>query len=346
MHKTGILPALLLCLLILTAAGCGDRDSHAKAEVREKAVEVVVAKTALQGMEDRINLPGETEPDKDVCVSSESTGTVIWLGVSEGDRVERGALLARLDVASEGARFDKAKAERKLAAEQLRRRQELLAKGVLAKEEFDRMEAELAKSEASLKEMQVNFEYGVVRAPVSGIVNHRYVDRGEHLAAGGNVADIVDPSVIRIHVNVPEMDIPYIRKGQKATVTVDALPGAEWEGTVDFVSFKADKASKTFRVRVLVDNRDNRIRAGMLARVSLLRRQIRNAVVVPLFSIINQGGERILYVEKNGTARSRTVRLGVIEGDRAQILEGLEPGENLIVAGHTLVEDGMKVVVK
>ncbi len=79
-------------------------------------------------LEDVLTLPGETEPDADVCVSSESTGTVIWLGAEEGDRVEKGQLLARLDTASSGARFDKAKAARKLAAEQVKRRRQLLEK--------------------------------------------------------------------------------------------------------------------------------------------------------------------------------------------------------------------------
>jgi len=341
-----IIAVIIMCCTMLALAGCGDEKSEANAPAPEKSVEVEIARVEPVFLEDILVLPGETEPDQDVCVSSESTGTVIWLGVKEGDRVEKGDLLARLDVASSGARFDRAKAAKNLATEQLRRRRELLEKGVLAQEEFDQMEAELAQSEASLKEMQVNVEYGVVRAPIAGIINKRYVDRGERLNAGAMVADIVNPSVIRTIINVPEMDIPFITKGQEVTVSVDALPGRTWKGVVDFVSFKADKASKTFEVRVLTDNKAGLIRAGMLARVTLLRRSIQNAITTPLFAIINQGGERLLYVEENGIARARTIRIGIIEDGRAQVLEGLSLGDNLIVAGHTMVEDGMKVTVQ
>lgn len=341
-----IITSLIAISLLFTLAGCGDEESEAKAVAPVKGVKVVVSKVEPVQLTDILTLPGATEPDADVCVSSESAGNVIWIGVKEGDWVEKGALIARLDVASSGARVDKAKAARKLAAEQLRRRKELLNKGVLAKEEFDRMEAELASSEASLREMQVNVEYGVVRAPIAGVINKRYVDLGERLEPGKNVVDIVDPSIIRTNINVPEMDIPYIKKGQEVTVTVDALPGTTWKGVVEFVSFKANEASKTFEVRVLTDNPDGVIRAGMLARVSLMRRNLENAITTPLFAIINQGGERILYVEENGVARARTVTLGVIDDDRAQVLEGLNAGDNLIVTGHTMVEDGMKVITQ
>jgi len=344
MHKY-IIPTLTLCLM-LALAGCGDSESEATANVppAEKAVKVSVIEVTPITLNDYLALPGETEPDQDVCVSSESAGTVIWLGVDEGDWVEKGALIARLDAASSDAKFNQVKASKKLAAEQLRRRRELLKKGVLAQEEFDQMEAELERTEASLKEMLVNVQYGVVRAPISGVINSRYVDKGERLNVGDKVVDIVNPSVIRTTINVPEMDIPYIRKNQEVTVTVDAIPGRSWKGVVDFVSFKADRASKTFKVRVLTDNPDGVIRAGMLGRVSLLRRSMEQAITTPLYAIINQGGERLLYVEENGIARARTVKLGVIEGERAQVTEGLKAGDKLIVAGHNMVEDGMKVV--
>ena len=341
-----ILITLTALLSLLALAGCGDTESKANEPAPEKAVKVTVAPIVPSSMKDMLVLPGETQPDEDVCVSSESSGTVIWLGVEEGDRVEKGAIIARLDAASSDARLNQVKASKKLAAEQLRRRRELLQKGVLAQEEFDQMEAELERTEASLKEMEVNVRYGIVRAPVSGIINERYVDRGERLNSGEKVVDIVDPSLIRTIVNVPEMDIPFIKKGQDVVVTVDALPGRTWKGVVEFVSFKADRASKTFKVRVITDNADGTIRAGMLARVSLLRRSLEGIIASPLYALINQGGERLVYVEKDGVACARTVTIGVVAGENVQILNGLEEGDNLIVAGHNMVEDGTKVVTQ
>lgn len=344
MHKKIILLITLSSFAVLLAlAGCGSEKSEAKTTEGKRVIKVNTVTVTPVPLEDILTLPGETEPDEDVSVSSDSSGTVKWLGVEEGDRVKKGEIIARVDVASSGARLAQAKASRELAAEQLRRRRELLEKGVLAQEEFDQMAAKLEESDASLRERQVSVDYGVIRAPVSGIVNDRHVDQGERLGVGSPVVDIVDPSVIRITINVPEMDIPYIKKDQKVTVTVDAIPNRTWEGTVEFVSFKADPTSKTFETRVLTQNPDGAIRAGMLARVSLERRSIANAITAPLYAIINQGGERLLYVAENGVARARTIEIGVIEDDRAQVTKGLKAGDKLIVTGQTMVEDGTKV---
>lgn len=342
--------ALCICLAGAAAlAGCDNEESMATpppAKVEEKAVRVEVLPIQPVMLQDVLILPGETEPDKDVCVSAENAGKVTWLGVEEGDWVTQGCVIARQDVAAVDARLLQAQAAEKLASEQLRRRQQLLEEGVLAKEEFDRMAAELDQSKASVQEIKVNKDYGEVRAPISGVVNTRSVDCGEYMSSGDQLVEIVDPSVMRININVPEMDIPHVSKGQKVNVSVDALPGRTWKGVVDFVSFKADATSKTFKVRVLTDNGDGAIRAGMLARVTLRLKVIENAVAVPLHAIINQGGERLLFVEQDGLARARTVTLGIIEGERAQVLSGLEPGERLIVTGHTMVEDGTKVAVQ
>ena len=112
------------------------------------------------------------------------------------------------------------------------------------------------------------------------------------------------------------------------------------------MSFKADPTTRTFKVRLVVDNSDCKIRPGMIARVALIRRLIENAVTAPLFSIIDKGGERIVFVEENGVAHARIVSIGVIESDTVQITDGLKPGENLIVKNQHEVEEGMKVTVE
>ena len=137
-----------------------------------------------------------------------------------------------------------------------------------------------------------------------------------------------------------------MRPKQKTTVKIDAFQDRRLFGTVYFIAYKADPATKTFLVRVLIDNADHDIRPGMIARVAFLRRVIPDALVAPLFAIVDKGGERLLFVEKDGVAHARTVSIGVIEGDRVQITKGLDPGDHLIVTGQTEVEEGMKVQVR
>jgi len=336
--------AVICAALVL--AGCEGTKSEANNTPHTKAIRVRVVQLRPEPLKDCLTLLGATEPETDVRVSSESAGTVVWIGVKEGDHVDEKSVIARIDTASSGARFDRAKAARKLAEEKLRRRRELLRKGVLAQEEFDRIETELARSEASLKEMRVGVRHGVVRAPISGIVNVKNIDKGERVTEGAYMFEIVDLSRVRITVKVSETNIPHIHKNSRVSVRIDAIPGRVWDGKVEFVSCKADETVKTFKVKVILDNPDGVIRAGMLARVRFLRRSIRNALLVPLHSIITQGGERLVYVEENGIARMRVVRVGAVEGDRVQVVNGLKSGDNLVISGHTMVEDGMEVTVQ
>ncbi|UCC66198.1 MAG: efflux RND transporter periplasmic adaptor subunit, partial [Deltaproteobacteria bacterium] len=177
-----------------------------------------------------------------------------------------------------------------------------------------------------------------------GMVNLLHVDVGEYVARGEPVADLVNVDKIKINVNVPELDVRYLRVGRQAMVTIDAFPGRRLAGTINFVAYKADPATKTFHVRVLIPNPRREIRPGMIARVAFLRRIIPNAVAVPLSALVDKGGERIVFVENDGIAYARTVSIGVIEADRVQITSGLKLGERLIVTGQTEVEEGMRVI--
>jgi membrane fusion protein, multidrug efflux system len=185
-----------------------------------------------------------------------------------------------------------------------------------------------------------------VTSTLDGVVNRLHVDPGEFVGEGDPVADIVNVETLRINFDVPEGDVRFLAQGQKAVVRVDAYPEREWAGEIDFVAWKADPATRTFQVRVVVDNEGGAIRPGMIARGAFLRRLIEGAVTAPLFTVQDKGGERVVFVEQDGVAQARTVQLGIIEGDRVQVLEGLAAGDRLIVAGHAEVEDGTQVNVR
>jgi membrane fusion protein (multidrug efflux system) len=172
------------------------------------------------------------------------------------------------------------------------------------------------------------------------------VDVGEFIDTGKPLADIVNIDRIKINVQVPELDIRFVLEGQKAPVRIDAFPERKLSGVVDFVAFKADPATKTFLVRTIIDNPFADIRPGMIGLVAFVRQIIPDALAVPLFSLVDKGGERLAFVENDGVAHARTVSIGVIEGDQVQITSGLSPGDRLIVKGQTEVEDGMKVSVQ
>ena len=344
---------LPIVLTVLTAAfllaGCQDQESMAVAEntsPEAPAVPVSVMVIEPVVMQDVIFLPGETEASEDVKVAANTAGRVDWIGPREGQQVNKGDLLAKIDVSALKASLDRAEAAYKLADDLYQRRLRLYDHKIIAKEELDQSETQRALALADLKQIKVRYNHGFPKSPISGIMNHLYVEVGEYADVGKPLAEIVNIDKIKINVRVPELDVRFVNLGQQTPLKIDAFPDRPLVGTIDFVSFKADPATKTFLVRSVIDNPYYDIRPGMIGRVAFVRRVIADAVAAPLFTLVDKGGERIVFVEKNGIAQSRTISIGVIEGDRVQITSGLNPGDHLIVKGHTEVEDGMKVIVK
>lgn len=323
-----------------------DTTSAAPARAARKEVLVEVENVAPRALRDILTLPGQTEALHDVTLSSERAGRVEWIGPTEGDQVKKGEVLVKIDLAVLSAALDRAQAEYDLAMATVKRRRTLFADRVLSQEELDQAETEVLKTESVMRTAKVEYEQGIVRSPIGGSVEDVIVDPGEYVKQGDPVISLVNIETLRINVNVPEMDVRYIKKGDKTRVTVDAYPEERWTGEIDFVAHKADPATKTFKARIVVDNADKRIRPGMIARVRFLRRLIPDALTAPLFAVLDRGGEQMVYVVEDGIAKARQVELGVIDRDRIQILKGLEIGDALIIAGQNQVEEGMAVTTK
>lgn len=340
---------LLLFFTILPGSGCDRTETQAQPQAGgngQRLVQVSVVTVAPTPMKDVLALPGLTEAWLDVRVPADTSGRVEWIGPREGDVVKTGDLLAKIDVSALKVALDRAEAAYKLADELYQRRQRLFERKIITQEELDRSVTEKTLVYGNLRQAQVEHDRGFVRSPIAGVVNHLFVDEGEFIDRGQALADLLNIDRIKINVNVPELDVRYLRTDQKVALRVDAFPEKEVFGAVDFVAFKADPATNTFLVRVLVDNSDHAVRPGMIARVAFLRRVIPDALVAPLFALVDKGGERLLFVEKDGVVEARTVSIGIIAGDHVQITKGLEPGDRLIVTGQKEVEEGMRVVVK
>ncbi|RJR51562.1 MAG: efflux RND transporter periplasmic adaptor subunit [Desulfobacteraceae bacterium] len=341
----------LVLLWTFSATGCNHSESstapdkNGKEEMK-RLIQVSVRTVEPSPIRDILVLPAQTEAWQDIRVAADTAGRVDWLGPREGHQVKKDQLLAKIDVAPLKAALERAEAAYKLADELCQRRQKLHERKIINQEDLDRSITERTVAQGNLKQARIEYERGFKPAPISGFVNYLHVDEGEYVDRGKPLLDLVDVEKIKINVDVPELDVRFMQVGQSVKVSVDALPGSEWTGTVDFVSYRADPGTKTFQVRVIIPNADHRVRPGMIARVAFLRRVIPEAVTAPLFSVVEKSGERMVFVEKDGVIHARTVSLGVIEGDRIQITKGLNPGDRLVVAGQTFVEEGMKVQVQ
>ena len=196
---------------------------------------------------------------------------------------------------------------------------------------------------AALEEARLWLRRSEILSPIDGAVSASLHEQGEIVEANKPLFTLVATGRVKAVFALPERDVSLFARGAAAEVTVASLSAGPLRGTVTLLGVAADPATSTYRLEVELPNADGRLKAGMLARLRILRRAVDGAVTAPLFALMHGNGGLHAFVYDNGVARRREVTAGIVDGDRQQILAGLAPGDLLIVKGQRDLEDGQKV---
>lgn len=195
---------------------------------------------------------------------------------------------------------------------------------------------------AGLEEARLWLRKSETLSPIDGSVSQAFHEQGEIVEANKPLFTLVATARVKAVFALPERDVALFAKGAPAEVTVASLSPEPLRGKVTLFGVAADPATSTYRLEVELPNADGRLRAGMLAKLRVLRRSIEGTLTAPLFALMHGGGLHV-FVYDNGIARRREVTAGIVDADRQQITAGLAPGELLIVKGQRDLEDGQKV---
>jgi len=174
-------------------------------------------------------------------------------------------------------------------------------------------------------------------APIDGIVIERNATIGATVGTDASVFKIIDISRVWVDANVFEKDLPRIRTGQGVKLTVTAFPGATFSGKVIFINSVVDPDSRTVKVRTEVPNADGRLKPDMFANVEVLTDIKRASLSVPQASVLDDAGKKIVFVADGKSYKQRQVQLGIETGDRVEIIDGLNPGDRVVVKGNYLL---------
>ncbi|MDH4164079.1 MAG: efflux RND transporter periplasmic adaptor subunit [Nitrospirota bacterium] len=267
----------------------------------------------------------------EVTLSAQRTGKVVLLPVREGDRVRSGQLIARLDLTEEEVQSESAlkqsRATYSEAEQNLKRSEELFAKGMIAQQDLDavRRTYEVAKSQfqAATSDVTVRKAYSIIRAPFAGVVSKKYTEVGELLLPGKQIVTLVNPDRIYVLATIDEVDVGRLKIGQPVTISIDAFSGEKFDGTISRISpivSGGKLETRTADVWIYFKNRDGRIKPGMSADVEILITTLENVLFVPSQAIIERDGKKQVYV-----ADKRSLK----PGDRATVLlRQVEVGES------------------
>jgi membrane fusion protein (multidrug efflux system) len=306
----------------------------------------VMTVTAEAMLPDTFDLPAAVEPNRIITVAAEVAGGIERIPPKEGSIVQAGDLLVQLNTDLIEPQVEIAKAQFNRDKIQYERMSALVKTESTSRSDLDDATTKLATSEAQLKEVQARLQRTRILSPITGILNDLPVEEGEYVQVGTAVAEVVETNPVKVIVEVPERDVPFFAVGQKAEVLAD-IKGREQSaaGTVTFISELSDPQTRSTRLEITVPNKDGLLRSGQIVRARLIRRILENVIMIPLLAVIPMEDGKAAYVVESGLAQRRDVTLDVIKGDRIQVTEGLQPGDQLIVSGHRFVAPRQKVNV-
>jgi HlyD family secretion protein len=206
-------------------------------------------------------------------------------------------------------------------------------------------EATMNAAKAHHENASVQLGYAQIKSPISGVVADRMVYPGDTPVSGSPMLSIMDVSQVVARANVPVKDAMFIKVGRPARITG---PDGDIPGTVTVVSPAADPSTTTVQVWVKADNPGEKLKPGATARVAIIAETIQNTMVVPATALLNgdEGGQKVMVVDKDSVAHEHSVSVGVRQGDRVQILSGLGEGDRVVTSGGLGLEDKAKVAVQ
>ena len=305
-------------------------------------VEVVVARADT--VVDAIAATGQIEAVQSIELRPEVDGRITAILVREGQEVERGTALFKVDTAELHAQVASAQAERDLAAQELERTRQLVAENASSAADLQRAEATARGAEAQLELLQIRLDRTTIRAPFGGVVGRRFVSLGDYVNSSTRLVALQTVNPQRVAFSVPERFASQLRNGQTVRFNVASLPGREFSGTVNFVDPIVQLPARTIMVKAVVPNPRRELLAGMFAEARLATEVRPNAVLVAEDGVVAMQGATLAWVVKDGKAEMRTVVLGVRKPGWVEVRSGIAVGEMVVVGGSERLGPGSPVM--
>ncbi|HYK83080.1 MAG TPA: efflux RND transporter periplasmic adaptor subunit [Gemmatimonadales bacterium] len=340
-------------LIGVLAARRGERAGAATRTATDSARIAVlggndVARVARTDLIAGVPVSGTLKPSLQVRIASPIPEVVEQVFVKEGQAVRRGETLARFRTNALEPAALAAEAQRRKAASDYARMQNLLKEGAVAEQDLENAEVSLRSAEANEAQARKSLEEATVRAPMSGVISERAVESGNRVKDGDLLFELVNTAELEFEATVPSEYVAAVHVGAPVVLTVTGAGEAGLDGRVSRVNATADPATRQVKLYVTVPNGRGRLVGGLFASGRVVLRQVRGAVAVPQAGVRRDGGGRtyVLVVEDGRVAR-RDVTTGATD-EQASLVEitaGLAGGEIVIIGAASGLEVGQPVTI-
>jgi membrane fusion protein (multidrug efflux system) len=293
--------------------------------------------------------------EQEATLYAKVSGYLKTIAVDKGDAVKEGQLLAEIEVPELLADEAQYKAETAVARTNYERIAQAREKApdLVVPQTVDELRGQWEIAQAKLQRNHTLLEYARIVAPFAGRITARFVDPGAFIPAAtagsspqnAALVTLMDFSRVRVQVFVPEPEVPFIKNGVPARVTVEELPGRAFKGSVTRFAHALNEATKTMLTEIELENSTGELRPGMYASVQLEVERKQSGSLLPAQALVVEKAGTSVYLAVDGKAKKTPVQTGFNDGTQVEILGGLNPGQRVILAGKQSLNDGQPINV-
>lgn len=335
-HRRRLLRLTLMPLTLLLAG----------VAIAQSTPSVIGTRAVLTSWSDPIEALGTLSADESVTLSATVTEIVADINFRDGEQVEQGQLLIRLEDGEEQAQLRAAQALREERRNASNRASQLQERNLAARADVEDSQSRLRQADADIQAIEAQLANYQIKAPFSGRVGFRNISIGALVTPGMELVTLDKLDVMQLDFSVPEMYLGRLSPGLTLSTTTAAYPDEVFSGEIATLGTRIDPITRSVSVRAELDNADGRLRPGMLMEVTIQQR-VRDTVVIPEAAIEPSGDRHFVMLIKQSDETTRLARQEVEIGERRQgeveIIEGLAAGDLLVFHGLQLARDGLAV---
>ena len=310
----------------------------------QRVVAVKMIPVVLAEFIESVEAVGTARANEQVIITSKYSDLVDEVYFDDGQIVKKGAVLVKLNNQEERAKVNELKANLSESRSHLKRLSELFSSRATSKSLVEQQEAKTKAVEAQLASAKAKLNDLTIRAPFSGVLGFREVSKGAYIDAGDAITSLDDLSIIKVDFHLPERLITHIHVGQKVSAANTAYLDKEFIGKISAIDSRIDASTRSIKVRATINNKALKLRPGMLLNISVLL-QVENILQLPESSIIPIEDKHYVFIENDGKAVRKAIKIGRRHPGVVEVVSGLVEGEKVVVEGALKLRDGSAISI-
>jgi membrane fusion protein, multidrug efflux system len=349
--KIFIIAVAIICTVLFVvklAINKKNIDEATKPKSLHIAVPVVTDTVKYITLDNSFSVNGSFAPSHELIIMGETSGKIIEVNFETGDYVKEGQVLASLDIDILNAQKQLAEANLNKTKGDLSKFEQMIKTNAISQQQLEEMKLAYINAQTSLTTVKKQLEYSVVKAPFSGYITKKYIERGGMMLPGSPIAEIVDINTLKFIASVAESDISRVKKNQEILVKCDADNTIEFKARVKAISVKADESKRYTVESEIKNNASNPVKAGMYGTAFFHSNGTRQALVIPRSGLTGSIKNAKVYIAEGNKAILKSITTAYTDDKIIEVTEGLLPGQLVITSGqinlenNTLIETSKK----